>query len=820
MKFKKFTMLAFAALSMLSIAGCSSSRDEDKTTTKVVTTSDTSVDQKYEIYLLAQNSGYTGTYEEWLESIRGDSITVSVVDGCLKWKYSLEDESKYKLLFDLTTLKGENGKSPSVSIGDNGNWFIDNVDTEIRARANDGKGIQTVSKTNTEGLVDTYTITFTDGTTAIFNVTNGSNGTNGLNGEKGDTGNGIRSITKGDSVGLIDTYIITFTDGTTSTFIVTNGKDGAAGAAGKGITSIIKGDTVGLVDSYAIVFSDGTTYTYSITNGAQGAAGADGKGIARVEKTGSVGLVDTYTITFTDGTTSTFTITNGENGSTGATGNGIASIAKTGTEGLVDTYTITFTDNTTTTFTITNGSAGTQGATGNGIASVEKTGSEGLVDTYTITFTNGDTTTFTVTNGADAQASEEAVLYSDDGFAKTIYTYDGDTVTGVYYRYIGAAGWIKLSKKVHTMDVDCETIEEFSWNMDDSKWIGSKKTVYFYSGATLVQTKSFTWSNADEDWASNKYHLTNYVNGKIYSECDYKFSSDLNRFDKWGVEYFGREEYEGSTIIDHIWESETSGETSQNMEVFTILRIEGVKKFEVYFKCKKDTLESEFEPYYLYEAVFDGDEFIGFSEKTEDFYYNPGCLYEKNYTPDPSALNDHCSYEFVYSSEYCVIIPRGKHVISYSNKLIMDRQEIIYRKHFYDYDMDKKKWLSFKEESSILGSDGYAIEVDYFESVNLSAPRLVQKTDIIERDEYHQIIVQIDTTYKEDGTESVWRGLTTYHDNGNTASFIFQYKDSEGEWQNYWKYECPKTEWGYDWVEYHWEDGAWVVGAPDWDIEV
>lgn len=39
-----------------------------------------------------------------------------------------------------------------------------------------GKGIQSITKTATSGLVDTYTITYTDGTTQTFTVTNGSSG--------------------------------------------------------------------------------------------------------------------------------------------------------------------------------------------------------------------------------------------------------------------------------------------------------------------------------------------------------------------------------------------------------------------------------------------------------------------------------------------------------------------------------------------------------------------------------------------------------------------------------------------------------------------
>ena len=71
-----------------------------------------------------------------------------------------------------------------------------------------GKTIQSISLTGTVGLVDTYTITYSDGTTSTFDVTNG---------------NGITSVAKTGTVGLIDTYTITFQDGSTSTFTVTNG---------------------------------------------------------------------------------------------------------------------------------------------------------------------------------------------------------------------------------------------------------------------------------------------------------------------------------------------------------------------------------------------------------------------------------------------------------------------------------------------------------------------------------------------------------------------------------------------------------------------
>ena len=43
-------------------------------------------------------------------------------------------------------------------------------------KGTDGKGIESIIKTNTEGLVDTYTITYTNGDTQTYTVTNGRDG--------------------------------------------------------------------------------------------------------------------------------------------------------------------------------------------------------------------------------------------------------------------------------------------------------------------------------------------------------------------------------------------------------------------------------------------------------------------------------------------------------------------------------------------------------------------------------------------------------------------------------------------------------------------
>ena len=170
-------------------------------------------------------------------------------------------------------------------IGENGNWWIGEEDTGTPAtgpagengqdghdghdgtnghdghNGQDGKSITVVSveKTKTEGLVDTYTITFSDGTKTTFTVTNGESSV-------------IESIELTESSGLVDTYTITFTNGATKVFTVTNGANGSNGENGKDltITSIELESSEGLIDTYVINYSDGSEFEFVVSNGADG----------------------------------------------------------------------------------------------------------------------------------------------------------------------------------------------------------------------------------------------------------------------------------------------------------------------------------------------------------------------------------------------------------------------------------------------------------------------------------------------------------------------------------------------------------------------
>ena len=108
-----------------------------------------------------------------------------------------------------------------------------------------GKSIRTIELTGTVGLVDTYTITYSDGTTSTFDVTNG---------------NGITSVAKTGTAGLVDTYTITFQDGSTSTFDVTNGAaavDPTFSLTDYAADAKATGDAIGNLSPYTTTYESG-----------------------------------------------------------------------------------------------------------------------------------------------------------------------------------------------------------------------------------------------------------------------------------------------------------------------------------------------------------------------------------------------------------------------------------------------------------------------------------------------------------------------------------------------------------------------------------
>ena len=83
----------------------------------------------------------------------------------------------------------------------------------------------------------------------------GPQGPAGQNGAPGANGNGIASITGPVTNGLNDTYTINYTNGTTSTFVVKNGAEGAPGQDGVGVPQTLT------INGNQLTISGGNTVT-------------------------------------------------------------------------------------------------------------------------------------------------------------------------------------------------------------------------------------------------------------------------------------------------------------------------------------------------------------------------------------------------------------------------------------------------------------------------------------------------------------------------------------------------------------------------------
>ena len=128
----------------------------------------------------------------------------------------------------------ENLSTHPPYIGANGNWYV--WDTQTSDFIDSG-----IDASITVDIAD-VTMLSPDANPYVTNTGTNTDPIFHLFIPRGQTGNGIASIAKTATSGLVDTYTITFTNGTTTTFNVTNGSgdmqssvydpQGAVGAAG------------------------------------------------------------------------------------------------------------------------------------------------------------------------------------------------------------------------------------------------------------------------------------------------------------------------------------------------------------------------------------------------------------------------------------------------------------------------------------------------------------------------------------------------------------------------------------------------------------
>jgi len=279
-------------------------------------------------------------------------------------------------ILELEPLK----KGDAVSLLENDANYLTKEQAEELFASAEVMGISKIEKTKSEGLVDTYTIFYTNGSTTYFNVTNGDKGEQGIQGEKGEKGDkgeqgiqgekgekgdkgeqgiqgekgekgvSVHSIATGESFQSADgtkTYTpiyVRLDDNVTEAVFNVEAVNGAGqkgekgdkgdkGDQGVGISNVEAGDSFEQ-DGYTVTpinvtlsNNEGKFFYVEAKNGEQGIQGEQGEkgvGILKIEKTSTAGLVDTYTITYTNNTTSTFTVTNGASGSASSGGAGLS----------------------------------------------------------------------------------------------------------------------------------------------------------------------------------------------------------------------------------------------------------------------------------------------------------------------------------------------------------------------------------------------------------------------------------------------------------------------------------------------------------------
>ena len=160
--------------------------------------------EQYKIYTLAKDSGYPGTYEEWLETIKG-------IDGTSIEK--VEINTLGELIITLST--GE-----VINLG--------------RVKGTDGLGIKNVEINDSGELI----VTFTDDTTKNLGRILGTSGTNGV---------GVKSMVVNDYGELI----LTYTDDVVINLGKIAGKNGIDGIGIKDVTINDEGELL-------ISLTDGT----------------------------------------------------------------------------------------------------------------------------------------------------------------------------------------------------------------------------------------------------------------------------------------------------------------------------------------------------------------------------------------------------------------------------------------------------------------------------------------------------------------------------------------------------------------------------------
>jgi len=292
-------------------------------------------------YELALQNGFEGTVEEWLESLIGQDGKDGV--GVANFTYNSAGELLAHLtdgtIINLGVINGEDGENGLTPyIDENGNWWIGETDTGVKATGEDGEdgidGITPQLRINTE--TNEWEVSLDNGATWSSTGVKatgekgdkGDKGDTGEQGEKGDKGDKGDQGEKGDAgVGIKSAaldqdgnLIITLTDDSIQNLgkiVGTNGTDGADGSDGKdgvGVKSAALDQNGDLI----ITLTNDTVFNLGTVLGTNGKDGADGKD-------GKDGINGKDGVNGKDGTDGKDG-TNGKDGADGKDGLGIADI--------------------------------------------------------------------------------------------------------------------------------------------------------------------------------------------------------------------------------------------------------------------------------------------------------------------------------------------------------------------------------------------------------------------------------------------------------------------------------------------------------------
>lgn len=166
---------------------------------------------------------------------------------------------------------GADGKTPYIQ---NGYWYIDGVNQNVKAVGTDGKDGKdgTNGTDGKNGYTPIKGVDYFDG----INGTNGKDGKDGYTPIKGvdyfDGTDGADGRTPMFDVFDGDELYVSY-DGCVNWSIVGILPKGEDGQDGVGVSSILKTSTNGLVDTYTITLTNGQTYHLPVTNGKDGQDG-------------------------------------------------------------------------------------------------------------------------------------------------------------------------------------------------------------------------------------------------------------------------------------------------------------------------------------------------------------------------------------------------------------------------------------------------------------------------------------------------------------------------------------------------------------------